>query len=169
GFFPCAPKRPSIAFSLPLLEFISIHSLNVAPNSSAWADTLQLFWQRRRYMPMTAESLRKRLGNAIHWYQVLVNRKDAHVQALIAGNSASAPITCLVDASSRIDTLLVDGVNHGLHVRSGPTHLSPTHVATGGSEDNAEVHHTTRADNARSSPSDLLKKRCPLCFGGPRP
>ncbi|EJD43333.1 hypothetical protein AURDEDRAFT_25598, partial [Auricularia subglabra TFB-10046 SS5] len=77
--FPCAPKRPSIAFSMPLLELISIHSLNVAPNSSAWAETLHMFWHRRAHMVDTSESLRKRLANALHWYQVLLNRVDCHL------------------------------------------------------------------------------------------
>lgn len=36
-----------MAFSMALLEFISIHSLNVAPNSTAWSDTLETFWSRR--------------------------------------------------------------------------------------------------------------------------
>ncbi|KZV91907.1 hypothetical protein EXIGLDRAFT_586847, partial [Exidia glandulosa HHB12029] len=43
GYFPCAPIRPSLAFNLRLLEFISIHSLNVAPNVTAWAMTLESF------------------------------------------------------------------------------------------------------------------------------
>lgn len=47
GYFPCAPKRPSLAFSIRLLEFISIHSLNVAPNITAWGASLQRFWARR--------------------------------------------------------------------------------------------------------------------------
>ncbi|KZV88481.1 hypothetical protein EXIGLDRAFT_583141, partial [Exidia glandulosa HHB12029] len=47
GYFPCAPMSPSMAFSLDLLEFISIHSLNVAPNSTAWSHTLEAFWARR--------------------------------------------------------------------------------------------------------------------------
>lgn len=47
GYFPSAPMSPSMAFSTALLEFISIHSLNVAPNSTAWSDTLETFWSRR--------------------------------------------------------------------------------------------------------------------------
>lgn len=47
GYFACAPIRPSLAFSLRMLEFISMHSLNVAPNVTAWACTLQQYWARR--------------------------------------------------------------------------------------------------------------------------
>lgn len=47
GYFPSAPLRPTLAFSVRVLEFISLHSLNVAPNVTAWADTLQQYWARR--------------------------------------------------------------------------------------------------------------------------
>ncbi|KZV84032.1 hypothetical protein EXIGLDRAFT_624856 [Exidia glandulosa HHB12029] len=50
GYFPCAPKRPSVAFSTRLVEFISIHSLNVAPNSTAWGASLQTMWARQGYV-----------------------------------------------------------------------------------------------------------------------
>ncbi|EJD40662.1 hypothetical protein AURDEDRAFT_31976, partial [Auricularia subglabra TFB-10046 SS5] len=43
GYFPCAPKAPSMAFSFALLELISIHSLHVSPNVTAWAETLEKF------------------------------------------------------------------------------------------------------------------------------
>lgn len=49
GYFPSAPIRPSLAFSLRILEFISLHSLNVAPNVTAWAETLQQYWARRGF------------------------------------------------------------------------------------------------------------------------
>lgn len=49
GYFPSAPVRPSVAFSVRLLELISVHSLNVAPNITAWATTLESFWARRGF------------------------------------------------------------------------------------------------------------------------
>lgn len=47
GYFPCAPISPSLGFNTSLLDFIAIHSLNVAPNVTAWSDTLETFWARR--------------------------------------------------------------------------------------------------------------------------
>lgn len=106
GYFPCAPRGPSIAFSTALLDFISIHSLNVAPNITAWAETLQTFWARRghesnaavrdlnrptaRRRILLAESfaqktpVRKRLGSAMTWFQALDNRAETYVTTLIA-------------------------------------------------------------------------------------
>lgn len=101
GFFPCAPRRPTVAFSLRLLEFLSLHDLHVAPNVRAWASTLQMFWTRRGHMSNEKVrcsldrqivlscgvqlDFRKRLGNALRWYEVLVNRKDAAVVEAIKG------------------------------------------------------------------------------------
>lgn len=50
GFFPCAPRRPTVAFSLRLLDFLSLHDLHVAPNVRAWASTLKIFWTRRGHV-----------------------------------------------------------------------------------------------------------------------
>lgn len=92
-----------MGFSLELLEFISIHSLNVAPNSTAWAETLEAFWARKdtlqrlkvcrvildRYSPLIANAhqghLRKRLAMALTWYQVLENRAEVYVTHQLGG------------------------------------------------------------------------------------
>lgn len=50
GYFPCAPRRPTIAFSIALLDFLSLHDLHTAPNARAWADTLRQFWMRRGHV-----------------------------------------------------------------------------------------------------------------------
>lgn len=83
GYFPCAPKRPSLAFSFRLLELISLHSLHVAPNVTAWAATLEKFWDRRGYLIREKRAFRRRLGNALQWYQVLLNRKDHVISTAI--------------------------------------------------------------------------------------
>ncbi|KZV94702.1 hypothetical protein EXIGLDRAFT_611406, partial [Exidia glandulosa HHB12029] len=79
GYFPCAPVRPSLAFNLKLLEFISIHSLNVAPNATAWAASLQQYWARRGLVAEYGDTFRKRLATALHWYLVLDNCAEVSV------------------------------------------------------------------------------------------
>ncbi|EJD34006.1 hypothetical protein AURDEDRAFT_38893, partial [Auricularia subglabra TFB-10046 SS5] len=79
GYFPCAPKCPSIAFSTSLLDFICIHCLHVAPNVTAWADTIEAFWGRKGNVVQPTGKLRKRLGSALRWYQALDNRADQYV------------------------------------------------------------------------------------------
>lgn len=90
-----------MAFSTALLEFITIHSLNVAPNSTAWSDTLETFWGRRglpskhHVRRSLSESLlqtnypqgrlRKRLSMALTWFQILDNRAEAYVSQAVLG------------------------------------------------------------------------------------
>ncbi|EJD34169.1 hypothetical protein AURDEDRAFT_34729, partial [Auricularia subglabra TFB-10046 SS5] len=71
SYFPCAPKAPSMAFSFALLDLMSIHSLHVAPNVTAWSETLESFWARGRLANKNTGRLRKRLGMALTWFQVL--------------------------------------------------------------------------------------------------
>src|SRR5258707_13073587 len=78
GYFPCAPVRPTIAFDINLLEFVTIGSHHMAPNVMGWSSTLQYFLSIRGYLVGekvcvslcakvsygTDESLRTRFGGA---------------------------------------------------------------------------------------------------------
>ncbi|KAH7074040.1 hypothetical protein BKA62DRAFT_582179, partial [Auriculariales sp. MPI-PUGE-AT-0066] len=46
GFFPCAPVRPSMAFSFKLLTWFACMSLHIAPNLTAWSNALRAFWSK---------------------------------------------------------------------------------------------------------------------------
>lgn len=50
GFFPCAPIRPTMAFNLDILELITLQSHNGAPNTTAWSNSLEVFWKRRQFL-----------------------------------------------------------------------------------------------------------------------
>ncbi|KIJ28456.1 hypothetical protein M422DRAFT_106002, partial [Sphaerobolus stellatus SS14] len=49
GMFPCSPIQPSIAFDINFLELISLTMLNLAPNVTGWALSLEAFWLQRGY------------------------------------------------------------------------------------------------------------------------
>ncbi|KZV90036.1 hypothetical protein EXIGLDRAFT_771164 [Exidia glandulosa HHB12029] len=87
GYFPCAPKRPSLAFNLGMLEFITLHSTNVAPNVTAWATTLQQYWVRRHVVGNYGDTFRKRLGTALKWYQDLDTRAELAVSQMLQAQS----------------------------------------------------------------------------------
>ena len=50
GYFPCAPIRPTLAFDINLLEFVTIASHHMAPNVTGWSHTLQYFLSIRGYL-----------------------------------------------------------------------------------------------------------------------
>lgn len=49
GFFPCAPLRPTLAVNINLLQFVSFGFLNMAPNVTGWAKTIEEFLRVRGY------------------------------------------------------------------------------------------------------------------------
>jgi hypothetical protein len=50
GFFPCAPIRPTLAVDINLLQFVSFGFLNMAPNVTGWAKTIEDFLRIRGYV-----------------------------------------------------------------------------------------------------------------------
>ncbi|PPQ96562.1 hypothetical protein CVT26_006290 [Gymnopilus dilepis] len=127
GLFPCAPLRPTLAVDLNMLEFVRDLFLNSAPNTTAWAETLEAFLGVRQYKLQTRNTLRKRFGNALQWYAVLQDTKNSQVQ---------------------------DVLNN---IRNAPDAPTPS------SED---MESEGEADSGLERPSDYLRERCPMCFGG---
>ena len=56
GLFPCTPTAPTLAVDLKMLEFARELFLRVAPNNTAWCDTLESFLGGRRYKLTTRVS-----------------------------------------------------------------------------------------------------------------
>jgi len=50
GYFPCAPIRPTLAVNINLLQFVSFGFLNMAPNVTGWAKTIEDFLRVRGYV-----------------------------------------------------------------------------------------------------------------------
>jgi hypothetical protein len=50
GFFGCAPVRPTLAVDINLLQFVSLGFLNMAPNVTGWARTIEDFLHVRGYI-----------------------------------------------------------------------------------------------------------------------
>ena len=50
GYFPCAPVRPTLAFDINLLEFVTVASHHMAPNVTGWSSSLQEFLSLRGYL-----------------------------------------------------------------------------------------------------------------------
>jgi hypothetical protein len=60
GYFPCAPVRPTLAFDINLLEFVTIASHHMAPNVTGWSSSLQEFLSLRGYL--LSEKVRGTVG-----------------------------------------------------------------------------------------------------------
>ncbi|KAJ6512444.1 hypothetical protein C8R45DRAFT_1152106 [Mycena sanguinolenta] len=71
GLFGCSPRHPSLAVDLQVLDFVMTLFLNVAPNNTAMANTLEGFLPKRGYKLATKDTLRVRFSNALEWYTSL--------------------------------------------------------------------------------------------------
>ncbi|KDQ13386.1 hypothetical protein BOTBODRAFT_111622 [Botryobasidium botryosum FD-172 SS1] len=175
GYFPCAPARPSMAFHLDLLDFISIHAHNAAPNTAAWAETLEAFWKERSYILPSDDSLRRRLGTALQWYQVLVHRVRTLVSEVSKAPPPPASAPPLANTSSLGDT--PPEANAPPPTSPPPPTIAPLPSAStqpsAGARPPANTpppkSGPTPGPKALDRPSEYLRSCCPLCFGGARP
>lgn len=124
----------------------------------------------RSVHPSHKDSLRRRLANALQWYQVLVERAQTqvsqklaqhlqpqHVAASVATTSSSAPPSNL---SAQPEP--TPNTSSSSSTRIPPTAPSP------------RLPDPSPPNNSRpglndSRPSAYLRECCPLCFGGGKP
>ncbi|PPR00336.1 hypothetical protein CVT26_009746, partial [Gymnopilus dilepis] len=138
GLFPCAPSRPTLAVDLNMLEFVRGLFLNSAPNTTAWAETLEGFLSARNFKLKTRDTLRKRFGNALQWYAVLQDEKRLQVQDFI----------------------------NLVRNTEVPTSDSPADEEKEPGQTEKHVEEGKEGDKGLDRPSDYLRERCPACFGG---
>ncbi|EIN03795.1 hypothetical protein PUNSTDRAFT_77692, partial [Punctularia strigosozonata HHB-11173 SS5] len=159
GYFPCAPKAPSVAFDINMLELMAALFLRVAPNITAWASTLEAFLGARQFKLRTRHSVRRRLGNALNWYTYLTDHVQAEINSVINLARTKILTTNLSsehrgpESSSDAQTKSAD-CQAPESVSSNQPPRSSKHTFSAGSH----------AEAGRASA--YLRSRCPLCFGG---
>ncbi|KAJ3717384.1 hypothetical protein C8R42DRAFT_586975 [Lentinula raphanica] len=149
GLFPCAPLQPSLAVEMPVLEFVGRLFLRISPNTTALADTIQAFLGAQGYNMRGEDPLRRRFGNALQWYNSLREATTQLIDSTLAVSRSWLP-EC--DEPSKDFSEFVDpGVEREREVDE----------ESDVSDDEVTVPDLTR-------PSEYLRARCPLCFGGNR-
>ncbi|KAF8054925.1 hypothetical protein FPV67DRAFT_1598916, partial [Lyophyllum atratum] len=188
GFFPSAPLAPTLAVDMKVLDFVATLFVNIAPNNTAWCKTVEIFLSKQGYKLATEDSLRKRFGNALLWYNVLKDESTLYVDKILSktrstqigledGLVISRPVTPGALSSTVPSSPAVPGADGAFNVQGTPG-LS---TAGGGLADGSRGHGLKRPREAsddtppsnpfgdplpRARPSDYLRSRCPLCFGG---
>ncbi|GBE84392.1 hypothetical protein SCP_0603710 [Sparassis crispa] len=118
---------------------------------------LEYFLGERGYKLTTRDSLHRRFGNALLWYSNLVNATDRHIQSILERarppplRDASTP-----PAAERAERL--------------PTFQASNDAEEGIEPDPENVQQPEGTPFSGAShgerPSEYLRARCPLCFGG---
>ncbi|KII84699.1 hypothetical protein PLICRDRAFT_117578 [Plicaturopsis crispa FD-325 SS-3] len=159
GLFPCAPYAPSLAVDLRMLSFIDNLFVRMAPNVMAWCDALESFLDGRGYKLETRNSIRRRFSNSLLWYGSLVNATRNRVASYIEETR-----TGLMDEATMPTQDSKDKGGEG-HRR---VHVEEGSQSEYGSRSGDAREETGGAPTGipRWRPSEYLRSRCPLCFGG---
>ncbi|KIJ39761.1 hypothetical protein M422DRAFT_174688 [Sphaerobolus stellatus SS14] len=163
GLFPCAPKQPSMAFDINMLELVTSTMFYIAPNISGWSLGLEWFWKTRGYVLGARENLKRRFSTAYLWFNVLRDQVERHVQDIILTETSKATAAMLAMTTPHTPIPVVRN-----STSSGPLSETPqTRQCPSGSSTPGMVSHGNT--EARKLPSEVLRHACPLCFGGGKP
>lgn len=182
GCFPSAPLAPTLAVDLKVLDFVRRLFLNVAPNTTAWCKTVEAFLTSQGYHLRTEDSLRKRFGNALQWFISLQHATTKHVDTILHcvrcisknlddGKDSSAPIP--IDPMSISEPIgdlssTEAGDSPSLLLAHAPSSHKRARIDEVEPDGDAENKPSNPFPDPppRVRPSDYLRSRCPLCFGG---
>ncbi|KAJ7206809.1 hypothetical protein GGX14DRAFT_366819 [Mycena pura] len=183
GLFPCSPCHPTLAVDVQLLDFVMELFLNMAPNNTAFCQTLESLLDRRGFKLAHRETLRRRFANALEWYTQLVLATRQHVETTLdAARSTIRETEC-----AQADEPNTPSTPSVVHQSPAPA-SSPPRPNSVASPDppSGKKRGKKRARSCESSddetpatapnpfhdpppltrPSDYLVSRCPACFGG---
>ncbi|KII83750.1 hypothetical protein PLICRDRAFT_83678, partial [Plicaturopsis crispa FD-325 SS-3] len=165
GLFPCAPRAPSLAVDLRMLEFVRTLFVRVPPNATAWCDALEDFLDGRGYKLDSRNSLRRRFSNAVVWYGSLVNAAKytvaSFLQEIREGVRSTLPEEEAGGTPPVRRRVVVEEVDdeESLPSSGRSSDLRSEGDSADGAVDDDDVPPLSR-------PSEYLRQRCPLCFGG---
>ncbi|KAJ7710676.1 hypothetical protein B0H17DRAFT_1190375 [Mycena rosella] len=188
GLFPSAPLRPRFAVDMRVLEFAMKLFIRIAPNNTAWCATIESFLSGLGFSMVNEGSIRKLFGSTLEWYTHLRHQVDQHYDDILERirryHFLEAPTAN--DDSDRSVTPTGPQQEPG----PTPTHLPPTENRGRRRELSSWSRHpsTSPTPGARQKrprdttpetapnlfpeppprtwPSDYLRRRCSVCFGG---
>ncbi|KAJ3720315.1 hypothetical protein C8R42DRAFT_582613, partial [Lentinula raphanica] len=147
GLFGSAPKEPTLAVDVRVLDFVTRLFLRISPNHTGVSNTIEDFLKCQGYQMKGKDPLRRRFTMALRWYNAL---QQATTQS--------------VDSYLEIERQQLTAV-----APSSPpsTPTAETEAESSGDRPSKRARHEEEECTiAGSRPSQYLRSRCPLCFGG---
>ncbi|KAK7025348.1 hypothetical protein VNI00_016059 [Paramarasmius palmivorus] len=171
GCFPCAPVIPTLAVDIKVLEFVSRLFVRIAPNHTAWCAALEDFMSSQGYHLHGEDPIRRRFSNALHWYNALKDRARLFVDDLLCNTRSNMLRTPDYETSPAT----TPDITSYLHTHNAPSSEFSSSTPTSPCPVDCDADSTSSHDSSPQSdmpklerPSDYLRSRCPLCFGGRR-
>ncbi|THU96545.1 hypothetical protein K435DRAFT_819426 [Dendrothele bispora CBS 962.96] len=170
GLFPCAPKQPTLAVDISMLDFVTRLFLRLSPNHTAWCGAVEDFLRCQGYKLQGKDPLRRRFGNALQWFNI----------GLISPPPLPSPTGTRVESPRRQGVSIEDVEDDDSPSLRTPNNADTDFDIEYTSNDTEPVrsplkrpHHcedepesSAPAAPTLSRPSEYLRERCPICFGG---
>ncbi|KAF7330720.1 hypothetical protein MSAN_02444600 [Mycena sanguinolenta] len=173
GLFPSAPRRPTFAADIRVLEFARNLFGRIAPNNTAWTATLESFLRDLGFSLDNEGSMRRMFASSLEWYTHLRNQVKCHFDNIIEDTRRSylgqdtedrdatptptptpgTPAPQPVDEDSSRDS------------SSSPPPASRSAGKKRARETTPPVENPFGDPPPRTRPSEYLHQRCPACFG----
>ncbi|KAJ7108362.1 hypothetical protein C8R43DRAFT_1091874 [Mycena crocata] len=186
GLFPCAPLRPTLAVDVRLLELAKKLFVRIAPNKTAWTSTLEDFLSSLGFTLPHEGSLRRLFASALEWYIHLRHMVEKHFDDKLeetrltllkesAEENGDTPSPAATPTPAGNDLREEQrGRRDGRPTGSRASSTSPTPASKAGRKRAREPTPEPAANPfsdppPMNRPSEYLRKRCPLCFGGATP
>ncbi|KAJ7154030.1 hypothetical protein C8R43DRAFT_1126688 [Mycena crocata] len=186
GLFPCAPLRPTLAVDVRLLELAKKLFVRIAPNKTAWTSTLEDFLSSLGFTLPHEGSLRRLFASALEWYIHLRHMVEKHFDDKLeetrltllkesAEENGDTPSPAATPTPAGNDLREEQRGRRDGRPTGSRASSTFSNACVQGREERAREPTPEPAANPFSDPppmnrpSEYLRKRCPLCFGGATP
>ncbi|KAJ3816805.1 hypothetical protein F5880DRAFT_1512329, partial [Lentinula raphanica] len=180
GLFPCAPLQPSLAVDMRVLDFVARLFLRISPNTTALADTICDFLSSQGYHMQGEDPLRRRFGNALHWYTSLQDAMTQFIDSILSVTRSllleddEPSMNFLDDVDEEVAMCEeFDEDNNGADDDNDDDENENKNDDDDDDDDDKSDDDNTDDTNGYTGdtptlarPSEYLRARCPLCFGG---
>ncbi|KAF7334903.1 hypothetical protein MSAN_02360300 [Mycena sanguinolenta] len=155
GLFPSAPRRPTFAADIRVLEFARNLFGRIAPNNTAWTATLESFLRDLGFSLDNEGSMRRMFVSSLEWYTHLRNQVKCHFDNIIE--------------DTRRSYLGQDTEDRDATPTPTPGTPAPQPVDEDSSRDSSSspppASRSGGKKRARETTPPSGKSRCPACFG----
>jgi hypothetical protein len=167
-----------------MLDFVRRLFVRIAPNYTAWCGALTDFLGAQGYHLPGDDPLRRRFANALQWFMSLNDMTSTRIDNILHQVRADLVPSSAVAGNYRSPAAHCDN-DTAVAKEKVPLNESETEETEDETEEETEQGESRKRNRENSSdkeeqdtstphshntplvrPSEYLRKRCPLCFGG---
>ncbi|KAJ7495182.1 hypothetical protein FB451DRAFT_1387239 [Mycena latifolia] len=167
GFFPSAPKRPSFAVDVRVLEFAMQLFVHIAPNNTAWCGTIESFLGGLGFTLEHEGSLHKLFVSSLEWYTHLRHTVNHRFDDILERTRYYHFLEDISDDEDRAATPTPTPTPAATQQTSPPRTppASPPSITQNAPPGRPERDRNDDEMQRLNRNPEYLRRRCPACFG----